>query len=158
MYDELLKMDADVLNAKYEKLFGEAPHADYNKQQIASAISKADIGQEDDEEAEAEVLKAQASKDLQIKSQEKILKATPQTGNVSLERRDASGNVIDTLSLKRATWNNLPAAKKVGLHIVDPIELKAKKVVAEKKVVVKPPAEKKIVVKKPRKGKKEVVK
>ncbi len=44
-----------------------------------------------------------------------------------LEKRDAEGNVIDTIALTESTWKNLPDAKKVEWKIKEPEELKTKK-------------------------------
>ena len=53
-YQELLQLDPEVLNQKYFEVFGEKPSPDYNKQQIASAISKALLNP-DDEKHEGKV-------------------------------------------------------------------------------------------------------
>ena len=43
---------------------------------------------------------------------------------VQLEKLDAKGKVIDTMTLPKATWNNLPAGQKKEWKLKEPAELK----------------------------------
>ena len=111
MYKELLALSPEALHAKYLEVFGTAAEG-LNKQAMASAIAKALTTNADtgaDNSTAAEGLNKQAMVDA---------------NTVQLEKLDAKGKVIDTMTLPKATWNNLPAGQKKEWKLKEPAELK----------------------------------